>query len=147
MIISALKKIGYFPRHLYKEYWLQFLVWFGSTKLMGGAAHAESRGNIARVGRILSNILTLAGFIGGIATIGLTTWFTGGLALPIWAIVCMSLGITTNFLLLPIHSAANTAQIQKYYNKQFEILEKIRKKANKSGEEPPHGLFGCGDSQ
>jgi hypothetical protein len=138
---ESLQKIPLSPRAIYQKIWLNFLFWFNKTRVMGGRSKSGERGTQSRLLRLLGNALTITGLVGGVIAIGFSIWFTGGLALPLWAALLMFTGISINFLALPVGSSANTVKIQTYYDAEWELQLLNNEKAT-IDQEPPHGMHG-----
>jgi len=139
ILIWPVVKLFLVCRYIYREFWLRFLFWFNKTSLMGGLAEAGERGRQSRIFRLIGNGITLLGFGLGIVAIGASIWFTGGLALPLWATGLIMLGVTMNLIALPFGSSANTIKIQTYYDAEWDLQLLNNEKAT-IDQEPPHGL-------
>jgi hypothetical protein len=135
-------------RYIYKTYWLSFLFWLADAQFnvlgyqisIGGRAHAARVGDNARVGRLFGNTLSLAPVLTTIGIVGITSFITGGAALPLWGAILLAAGVAINFGLLPICSAANTVDMQTKYDAEWELQIRNNKKAAIS-QEPPHGVL------
>jgi len=134
---SFIKKIFHFFRWLYQDYYTAALEWFGNK--LGGRAHAGRNGQISRGLRLSANTIAVATIIAVIILVGVSTFWTGGLALPLWATGLLLFAMVLNWVGLAIGSASNHQKIGQYYDADEELKALINEERAKLGKDPlPH---------
>lgn len=103
---------------LYHQTVTPFYEWLGRTLFT--RATAGQTGRKARIARFIGNMISITAVIVVISMIGLSTFWSGGAALPLWALFVVGLGVTINTMGLVINSAASHIKIGQYYDAEHE---------------------------
>lgn len=103
---------------LYHQTVTPFYEWLGSTLFT--RATAGRIGRKARIARFIGNMISLTAVIVVISMVGLSTFWSGGAALPLWALFVVGVGVSINTIGLVINSAASHIKIGQYYDAEHE---------------------------